>query len=345
MTFSTVETFPPAKLNLFLELIAKRPDGYHDIQTLMTAIDRCDRLRVSKVPESTLTLNCRWGKSVVGPLRNLVRVGKLSHEDYEQLTELPPITSNLVYRALERFRDVFSIEAGFHVELTKRIPAGAGMGGASSDAASALLCAAALTGVPSDDVRIREIAASLGSDIPFFLGEPFYGNPSKLSEELSNQKCGDSSSAVATGRGDQLEFIKNSSRTHWVVVYPPQGLSTADVYRHCTVSTTKAGIDQCLAFLRNDPGCRQQKLMATIFFNRLLEPARQLSDWVDQTLTAIQQSGLGNSSMTGSGSACFAFARSASVARHAVNRLLSRRAGIVFHATSTQLPASIRMVT
>lgn len=129
----------PAKLNLTLEVLSRRPDGYHGIRSVMVPIDLCDELRVE--PAERFTFSC----------------------DVAELQE-----HNLVERAVHAlgFRD-----RNFRISLRKEIPTGAGMGGGSSDAASVLL--AAQRGVFGGAVSAEylAIARSLGSDVPFFLVE------------------------------------------------------------------------------------------------------------------------------------------------------------------------------
>jgi len=133
----------PAKVNLYLRVLARRPDGYHEIDTLFQGIDLADEVRVT------------LGGSGV----TLVTEGP----------DLGPPEGNLAYRAARQFMERLRVPGGVEVWLKKRIPVGAGLGGGSSDAAAVLKCLAALTGVPPDDTRIRAAAVELGSDVPFFM--------------------------------------------------------------------------------------------------------------------------------------------------------------------------------
>ncbi|XZE56744.1 4-(cytidine 5'-diphospho)-2-C-methyl-D-erythritol kinase [Planctomycetaceae bacterium SH139] len=345
-----VETFPPAKLNLFLELKAKRPDGFHELETVMVAIDRYDRLRVSLVPaeRSSVTLQCQWSPAAsVWQQRHLAALNQhdsasgaaRSAAEQENATcaadlvaEIPSDERNLVVRGLALFRETYGIEAGFLAILQKQIPAGAGMGGASSDVASALLAAAKLCQVPTNDPQLLRIAAELGSDVPFFLG--------CQDEPIAHSAIGFHRAALATGRGECLRPLNVNGNWPFVVVYPPQAVSTVAVYAGSRIADqpiTSTPLAEAFS------GGNRERLIAGMV-NRLTEPARKISAWIDRTLESMQHVGLSGVSMTGSGSACFGIARSAADARRAVNRLSSRRLGICFVANPTRLPAPVRYV-
>jgi 4-diphosphocytidyl-2-C-methyl-D-erythritol kinase len=136
--------FAPAKLNLFLEVLGKRPDGYHELETLMVATDWFDELTFENDPTGRITFEC---------------------DD----PALPTDGSNLVVRAAERLRDELGEAHGARIKLQKTIPAEAGLAGGSSDAAATLLGLAELWGrTASLEHRIEAIAAEIGSDVPFF---------------------------------------------------------------------------------------------------------------------------------------------------------------------------------
>jgi 4-diphosphocytidyl-2-C-methyl-D-erythritol kinase len=173
----------PAKVNLFLRVLGPRPDGYHEIDTLLQSIDLADDVRVELGGEGIdLVVDGPW---------------------------LGPPESNLAYRAAAAFREASGLEAGVRIDLAKRIPAGAGLGGGSSDAAAVLACMAALTGFGDRDA-LSALGAELGSDVPFFL-------------------CG-SPLARGSGRGEVLEPLPSLPVAHVVVVTPPVHVVTAEAY-------------------------------------------------------------------------------------------------------------------
>jgi 4-diphosphocytidyl-2-C-methyl-D-erythritol kinase len=335
--YRCVETFPPAKLNLFLEVLGKRSDGYHELETIMMAVELRDAMRIQSTPEPHVTLRCQWMPSGRAWERRLGIRRPLEASDSLKVAEIPRPEDNLVTKALSQFKSVFSIHGGFQVELNKHIPAGAGMGGASSDAASALLAAAKLCNIAPNDRQIFEIASKLGSDIPFFLGISD-AHQANLVEDRNAFRA-----ALAKGRGERLSSLQTAGPHFFVIVYPPHPLSTADVFRNCAPATKAKSSEDCAKAIAAKAGLSNR--LAKNLFNRLTEPAREISRWIDETFHAMQLAGLEGVTMTGSGSACFATAPSPSAARRAANRLASRGIGACFAVRSTPIPAPIRFLT
>ncbi|OYP36411.1 4-(cytidine 5'-diphospho)-2-C-methyl-D-erythritol kinase [Rhodopirellula sp. MGV] len=299
-----VRTSPPAKLNLFLEIPAKRNDGYHEIDTVMTAIDLRDELTVESIPEPVIELSASWLPSfedVAGEL-GLEPNGEAA----QQLLGIPTDDRNLVVRALEAFRRQFAIEGGFRVQLKKRIPAGAGMGGASSDAAHAISCAAAIHGKADEHAVLHELAASIGSDVPFFLPLAADALP-----EPAVWAC------HASGRGEILRPVNMRTDLHFVVGYPCASLPTIDVYRRLRVPQQPMTSTGLIAAL--DHG--QVDGLSTTMMNRLSEPALEILPELSELLESLWQSGLQPCQLTGSGSACFGIARDAEHAQQAFEQL------------------------
>ena len=131
----------PAKVNLTLEVLGKRDDGYHEIASVMQAVSLFD----------TLTLSLA--------------------EDVQLIADVPELGTrdNLVYRAAELIKRVKRVDEGVEIRLNKGIPIAAGMGGGSSDAAATLLGLNLLWGLSLDTKELEGLAAQLGSDVPFFL--------------------------------------------------------------------------------------------------------------------------------------------------------------------------------
>jgi len=132
-----------AKVNLALEVLEKRADGYHEIATVLQAVDLSDRLRLEAA--DTLSL----------------------HTDDP---DLPTDDGNLVIRAARLLQKAAGVEAGARLRLTKRIPVAAGLGGGSSDAAATLWGLNRLWALRWPQARLQELAVELGMDVPFFLG-------------------------------------------------------------------------------------------------------------------------------------------------------------------------------
>jgi len=164
--FSThIEVLTPAKVNLYLEVLTRRADGFHEIDTVMAGVSIYDSLRFEAIRGSEIRLNCRWGLGCANlpPDAN----GDLPHEPL--YSDIPGGSENLVWRAVELLRKAGGLERGASIELVKRIPAAAGLGGGSSDAAAALVAANYGWNLNLPQEQLRELAAELGSDVPFFL--------------------------------------------------------------------------------------------------------------------------------------------------------------------------------
>jgi 4-diphosphocytidyl-2-C-methyl-D-erythritol kinase len=136
-----------AKVNLCLDVLGRRADGYHELRTIFQAITLHDTLELETSRGSRVDLGIIGDSALAGE----------------------PGGHNLVYRALDELRRELRLRQGVRAVLTKRIPVGRGLGGGSSDAAAALLGLLRLTGRRLDTARLVEIAAGLGADVPFFL--------------------------------------------------------------------------------------------------------------------------------------------------------------------------------
>jgi len=139
----SVEIKAPAKVNLFLEVCGRRPDGYHDLESIFQAISIYDNLVISAEPGQGIDLSCS-----IGELQT---------------------SSNLAYRAAEAFLKTAGVQARIGIRLEKTIPMQAGLGGGSSDAAAVLVALNELAAYPFSGDELRTIAAGIGSDVPFFV--------------------------------------------------------------------------------------------------------------------------------------------------------------------------------
>ncbi|MBA2244718.1 MAG: 4-(cytidine 5'-diphospho)-2-C-methyl-D-erythritol kinase, partial [Gemmatimonadetes bacterium] len=153
-----VEVLAPAKINLWLRILAREESGYHSLETLFCAVSLADTVRISRAPELVFEVE---GEIEVGPPER-----------------------NLCVRAAERFYREMGRTPEVRIELVKRIPSAAGLGGGSSDAAATLRALNTLHGGPMPSDMLLQMGSELGSDVPFFL-------------------CG-SPLALAWGRGERL---------------------------------------------------------------------------------------------------------------------------------------------
>ncbi len=173
----------PAKLNLSLRVLRKREDGFHEIDSLMVRLPGlCDRLSVTEATVDSFTCDDPG---------------------------VPGDASNLVLKAVAAYRSVSDSGVKVAINLIKSIPHGAGLGGGSSDAAATLTALDHFSATPLGTARLMEIAATLGSDIPFFLGSPV---------------------ARATGRGEVIEAAPASPTLPVLLLKPSFGVPTPDAY-------------------------------------------------------------------------------------------------------------------
>ncbi len=145
MTASTITLDPPAKVNLYLAVRGRRPDGYHTLETLFERLDLADELRLTRRP-SGLTLTCSD-------------------------PAVPTDDRNLVLRAARLFFQAAGVAGGVEAALVKRIPVAGGLGGGSSDAASTLLGLNTLYDAPLTRAQLMTLGGQLGADVPFFVSE------------------------------------------------------------------------------------------------------------------------------------------------------------------------------
>jgi len=291
----------PAKINLVLRVLDRREDGFHELRTVFQAIDLADEVQVA------------WGG-------NQVQLDV-------QGADVGPDVENLAYRAATRFLEARGERRGVRIGLVKRIPAGAGLGGGSSDAAAVLRCLAAISPGPADRAALGRIALSLGSDVPFFLGS--------------------SPLARATGRGEVLGPLAPLPTAHVVLVLPPVHVSTADAYR-------------ALAEARARGPTRANPLPDEEFRSDTGDALPSLERWSDveaalandfepviaarhpevrRALTELVASGARGTLLSGSGSACFGFfpdRAGAEAAARYLSASLGWRCGAV--RTLTRLP-------
>ena len=283
----------PAKLNLSLAVLARRADGFHEIESLMVPVTLHDTLRVQVSELPGIRLRVRFG-------------GRLATAAGSSLAhDVPTDASNLVVRAAQ----ALAFEAGLapspdaactpglDIELVKRIPSGSGLGGGSSDAAAVLLAATQAWGLDMASDRLAAIGARIGSDVPVF----FAGG-----------------AALAGGRGERIEPVAGMPPLHAVIARPLAGLSTAAVYARCSPDASKRGMAQRLAAAL---ASRRFRAAIPLMHNSLEEPARSLCAEVARLLDHFSRAGAAHPMLTGSGSACFALMRSAMEARRVAARL------------------------
>ncbi len=288
----------PAKLNLFFEVLAKRDDGYPEIETLMCPITLYDTLYFREEPSGQVSLKCDWAFGA-------------SASDGNELDALPQGRDNLAVRAVALLRDRIGVRGGAALRLVKRIPVAAGLGGGSSDAAAALAIANHAWGLRLSQSELAEVAAQLGSDVPFFLA---------------------GGSAVCRGRGERVEPVTGAGAgsLHFVVVRPPCGLSTAVVYGACRPARQPQSVVPLLRALSQGNIDEVGRLL----FNRLQPAAAELSPWIERLQNEFAREDFLGHGMSGSGTSYFGLCRHARQARRVANRIKANGACSVFAVRS-----------
>ena len=284
-----VEARACAKINLFLRVTGRRADGYHQLDSVFLPISLADeiRLEVRKSEETSITLNC-------------------------DAVALRSSQSNLATRAARAFMSEFDLAAQIQIDLKKKIPIAAGLGGGSSDAGAVLrmLATAAEIDDPDDLGTIRRIALSLGADVPFFL-DP---RPSRV-----------------TGIGELIVPMPKVPRIPIVIAAPPFEVPTAAIFRalkpeHWSGPAPDADID---AIVRGE-------ISPAITVNDLAATAIAQFPEIRRLKALLEESGARAAQMSGSGGAVFGVFDSLEDAEHAAEKL-KRRAPFATVTAATTL--------
>ncbi|MCA9068513.1 MAG: 4-(cytidine 5'-diphospho)-2-C-methyl-D-erythritol kinase [Planctomycetaceae bacterium] len=295
-SFLTVHT--PAKLNLFLEVLNKRPDGFHNLETVMVMLGIYDTLRFSLIPKSDSNSN--------EPTIQL----RVCTSNLPGMTSIPTGSDNLVVQAAELLRSHAGYEGGAQIQLWKRIPAQAGLAGGSSDAAATLVGLNRLWKLNLPQTELHQLAAQLGSDVPFFLTK--------------------TPAAVCRGRGEMIEPLQLPLGLFFVVVKPKSGLSTPAVFRQWKPQMPRQSAMPLIDELHRGPSPR----LAKTLFNALQTPAEALNSEIATLRDVFSKEPVSGHMMSGSGTAYFGLCRHRRHAEFVAARLSSRRIGRVAVARS-----------
>ena len=266
-----LEKKSPCKVNLILNILGRRADGFHELETVMQPVNLCDELAFARAG-TTLQLTC-------------------SHP------ELPCDAKNLVYRAATAFLAAANISEGVKIHLQKNLPLAGGIGGGSANAAVTFTALNELFGSPLPLAKLHELAAALGSDVPFFL----YDQP-----------------ALATGRGEKVKTLESFSALRgraFFLAHPGFGISTPWSYQNL------ARFPEAL----NGKARRAEKLVATLqsnnwpaiadgIYNSLEAPAFDKFPVLQLYKEFLRENGALVSLMSGSGSTTFAISENLAAA-------------------------------
>jgi 4-diphosphocytidyl-2-C-methyl-D-erythritol kinase len=292
----TLERASGCKVNLLLNILGRRADGFHELETVMQPVPFHDRLTFA-----------RGGHAV-----------ELTCGD----PRLPVDGANLVHRAATVFRQAAGGTDGVRIHLEKCIPLAAGLGGGSGNAATTLLALNELFGGPLPATRLEEIAAALGSDIPFFL---------------------QAGPALATGRGERIEPLAPFPALRGatlLLIHPGFGISTPWAYQQLArfpqALAGTPGRAQRLVQLLQDPDLERA---GREFYNSLEAPALDKYPILALYQQFLREQGAAAALMSGSGSTTFALFAQAAVATAALARFQAKFGGQAWAALVALSPA------
>jgi 4-diphosphocytidyl-2-C-methyl-D-erythritol kinase len=276
-----LEKKSPCKVNLLLNILGKRADGFHELETVMQPVNLCDEMTFARAG-SGVQLTCSQ-------------------------PELPTDSKNLVHRAATLFLAAAKISDGVKIHLQKKLPLAGGSGGGSANAAVTFSALNELFGQPLSPEKLHELAAALGSDVPFFL----YDKP-----------------ALATGRGEKVKLLEKFSvlcGKAFFLVHPGFGISTPWSYQNLA-RFPKA--------LNGKPG-RAEKLVTALqtnnwpaiadgFYNSLEAPAFDKFPVLELYQEFLRENGALVSLMSGSGSTTFAITENLAAAENLAEKFKSQ---------------------
>ncbi|MCL5987247.1 MAG: 4-(cytidine 5'-diphospho)-2-C-methyl-D-erythritol kinase [Actinobacteria bacterium] len=280
----------PAKINLTLEILGKRNDGYHNLASVMQTIDICDVLNF-------------WENNWIQVAPDYNGLPKF---DSFLNTNSNYIFDNLVFRAAELLKRETSYPGGAVIQLKKAIPSAAGLGGGSSDAAATLRGLNRLWGLGLSNEQLADVGAKLGSDVPFFV----YGG-----------------TCIVEGRGEKVRPISPLSLKWVVLLIPPINIEhkTATLYSHVTRENYSSG-DKSYSFIDYLNGNHQ--LFLSLLCNVFEEVYPKLFDDYDSYIDGFRRAGAAPVHLAGSGPALYYITDNVNNARKIADKLANSRSRI-----------------
>ena len=247
-----------AKVNITLDVVGKREDGYHLLKMIMQNIDIYDVITIEKI-ESGIEITC--------------------NKPY-----VPTDERNLAYKAAKLFKDTFNITSGVSINIKKNIPVAAGLAGGSTDCAAVLKIMNKLFQVNADNEKLMELGVKLGADVPY---------------------CINGGTALCEGIGEILTPLKPFKNHIIVLVKPPFGVSTKDVYKNFDLGRVKnhPETDKVIAYMNEDNLYEVAKNMKNLLENVTLKKHKVISSIKSE----MESLGAIKAMMSGSGPTVFAF--------------------------------------
>ncbi len=246
-----------AKINRDLRVLGRRPDGFHELDTVLQTVDLSEEIQYFLEGEE--------GSGAEGNLSLTIEGAELTADD-----------SNLILRAAAALREKFTVRAGAHIHLSKKIPIGGGLGGGSSNAAATLRALSELWNLPATREDLHAVAASLGSDVPFFL--------------LGGRARG-------RGRGEVLTPLPDGPEEWVLLVFPAFSLSTAEVYARLKARSL-TGSPSATKVSGSETGGGPER-------NDLEQAAESLRGELRRIRSALAGAGARGARLSGSGSTVF----------------------------------------
>ncbi|MDB2106320.1 4-(cytidine 5'-diphospho)-2-C-methyl-D-erythritol kinase [Clostridium paraputrificum] len=247
-----------AKVNITLDVVGKREDGYHLLKMIMQNIDIYDVITIEKI-ESGIEITC--------------------NKPY-----VPTDERNLAYKAAKLFKDTFNITSGLSINIKKNIPVAAGLAGGSTDCAAVLKIMNKLFQVNADNEKLMELGVKLGADVPY---------------------CINGGTALCEGIGEILTPLKPFKNHIIVLVKPPFGVSTKDVYKNFDLGRVKnhPETDKVITYMNEDNLYEVAKNMKNLLENVTLKKHKVISSIKSE----MESLGAIKAMMSGSGPTVFAF--------------------------------------
>ncbi|MBT9132536.1 4-(cytidine 5'-diphospho)-2-C-methyl-D-erythritol kinase [candidate division NPL-UPA2 bacterium Unc8] len=250
-----VKVISPAKINLFLNVLKKRDDGYHEIETVLQAIGLYDELSLIEINQGVEVMS----------LEGVTPSGK----------------ANLIYQAANIILENCKIKKGVRIKLKKRIPVAAGLGGGSSNAAATLVGLNELWKLNLSRTHLVELAASLGSDVPFFIS---------------------GGRAVGTGRGDKITSLANWQHFWLILLIPKFSILTRHAYQNLNLINERSQLKTVLS-------CLEGGNLEKALYNRFEEVITKKYPVVGIMKDELRSLGAEGALMSGSGPAVFGVVR------------------------------------
>ena len=270
-----------AKLNLFLRVVGRRPDGYHEIESIFHGISLADDLELRAVDGDDIKVEM--------------------HVAHGPTAAVPQREKNLAYLAASALRGRGTSELGVRIDINKRIPIGAGLGGGSGNAAGVLVALNELWRAEIANDDLQTVGASVGSDVPY---------------------CLVGGTVLVTGRGESLTSLASPSDLHFVLGISDEPLFTKDVYDRWDelgIASDSGSAPMTLALGAGDP-----REVGQLLHNDLEAAAFSLRPELEELKKVISSAGALGTGLTGSGPTLFGIASNAQQARDMAAKIEDR---------------------